>query len=67
MKEGIALQYFRFWNASWYAPSQYFDPISMINATDMLKPCSSTASIFTEDGTMKSYVELSGDVDGVAW
>lgn len=35
--EGVALQYFRNWNASWYQPSKYFDSISMIS-TALIRP-----------------------------
>ena len=48
--EGVALQYYRNWNASWYQPWKYFGLISSVD-TSKLMPCS--ASVMTDDGAMR--------------
>ena len=59
---GVALQYYRNWNASWYTPSTYFGSFSSID-TARLMPC--TESIMSDDQIMRRHVKFTGDVDGV--
>jgi len=59
---GLALQYYRNWNASWYTPSTYFGSISSID-TAKLMPC--TKSIMSDDQITRRHVKFTGDVDGV--
>eukprot|EP00439_Symbiodinium_sp_Y106_P078524 s201_g17.t1 len=47
---GLALEYYKSWNASWHQPWLYFDNIFALNATEMLKPCSQ--SLFVENATI---------------
>eukprot|EP00434_Breviolum_minutum_P042683 symbB.v1.2.038008.t1/scaffold5375.1/size55718/2 len=59
---GVALQYYRNWNASWYTPSTYFGSFSSIDTTRLM-PC--TESIMSDDQIMRRHVKFTGDVDGV--
>ena len=59
---GVALQYYRNWNASWYTPSTYFGSVSSIDTTKLM-PC--TESIMSDDQIMRRHVKFTGDVDGV--
>eukprot|EP00913_Durusdinium_trenchii_P020046 g18841.t1 len=61
--EGLALQYYKNWNASWYDPSKYFDSMEMINASALLAPC--TQTVFQDDPTARRHVQFTGDADGV--
>ena len=61
--EGMALQYYAFYNASWYDPSKYFESIDSINATKFMMPCSK--SIFSDAATAGRHLQFTGDVDGV--
>ncbi|CAK9075314.1 unnamed protein product [Durusdinium trenchii] len=62
--EGIALQYFKYWNASWYQPSKYFESISAI-PSGLTKLCSDSTSVMTDDATMRRHIVFTGDVDGL--
>jgi len=59
---GLALQFYRNWNASWYTPSTYFGSTSSVNST-FLMPC--TGSIMSDDVSMRRHVKFTGDADGV--
>ena len=48
--EGLALQYFRIWNASWNQPWKYFGLISSVDTSKLL-PCN--ASVMMDDGAMR--------------
>ena len=61
--EGLALQYYANYNASWYDPSKYFGKISSINAVEFMMPCSD--SIMSDAATAARHVSFTGDVDGV--
>ncbi|CAL1127286.1 unnamed protein product [Cladocopium goreaui] len=60
--EGLALQYFRSWNASWNQPWKYFGLISSVDTSKLL-PCN--ASVMMDDGAMRRHVRFTGDSDGV--
>lgn len=59
---GLALQFYRNWNASWNTPSTYFGSTSSVNST-FLMPC--TGSIMSDDVSMRRHVKFTGDADGV--
>jgi len=59
---GLALQFYRNWNASWNAPSTYFASLSSIDSTKLM-PC--TKSIMSDDLVMRRHVKFTGDADGV--
>ena len=59
---GLALQFYRNWNASWNAPSAYFASLSSIDSTKLM-PC--TKSIMSDDLVMRRHVKFTGDADGV--
>ena len=61
--EGLALQYYAFYNASWYDPSKYFENIAAINTTKFMMPCS--ASIMSDAVTAGRHLKFTGDADGV--
>ena len=61
--EGIALEYYAYYNASWYDPAKYFDSITSINATKFMMPCG--ASIMADGATAQRHVQFTGDADGV--
>lgn len=61
--EGLALQYYANYNASWYDPSKYFDKITSVNAAEFMMPCSE--SIMSDAATAARHVSFTGDVDGV--
>ena len=61
--EGLALQYYAFYNASWYDPAKYFESITAINASKFMMPC--TLSIMADAPTAARHVQFTGDVDGV--
>ena len=61
--EGSALEFYAYYNASWYDPAKYFDSITSINATKFMMPCS--ASIMADGPTAQRHVQFTGDVDGV--
>ena len=61
--EGMALQYYAFYNASWYDPSKYFESITSINASKFMMPCN--LSIMADAATASRHVQFTGDVDGV--
>lgn len=64
--EGVALQYFRNWNASWYQPSKYFDSISMIS-TALIRPCSDPVSNMQDDASMRRHIHFTGDANGTVF
>lgn len=61
--EGVALQYYAFYNASWYDPAKYFESVASINASKYMMPCG--LSIMADAGTAARHVQFTGDVDGV--
>ena len=61
--EGVALQYYAFYNATWYDPAKYFDSIASINASKFMMPCD--LSVMSDSGTAARHVQFTGDVDGV--
>lgn len=63
--EGLNLLYFRNWNASWYKPYKYFDSLSMINASKVVKLCSDKTNFLSHDSIMQRHVKWTGDADGV--
>ncbi|CAK9089936.1 Uncharacterized protein SCF082_LOCUS42432, partial [Durusdinium trenchii] len=63
--EGIALQYYKFWNASWYEPSKYTNTITDFNLSRWLKPCMNSDSVFMDDTTMRRHIQFTGDLDGL--
>ncbi|CAK8999224.1 unnamed protein product [Durusdinium trenchii] len=64
--QGMALQYFKYWNASWYQPSKYFESISVI-PSGLTKLCSDSTSVMTDDATMRRHIVFTGDVDGLVY
>jgi len=64
LKEGLALDYFRGFDARWHNPVEYFHPITAMNlsALDVL-PCAETR--LSSPGEMEQYVEVTGDLEGV--
>ena len=48
--EGLALQYYRNWNASWNEPSKYFGLISSVDTSNLM-PCN--ASHMIDDAAMR--------------
>ena len=52
---GLALQFYRNWNASWNAPSTYFASLSSIDSTKLM-PC--TKSIMSDDLVMRRHVKI---------
>ena len=60
--EGLSLDFYRGWNASWHQPSKYFGSISSI-ATSKLARCNET--VMADDSTMRRYVKMTADVDGI--
>ena len=61
---GGALQYYRDWNTSWNAPWNYFDQISSVNSSKLMR-CNDSTSAMSNDPTMRRHIENTGDVDGV--
>ncbi len=59
---GLALQFYRSWNASWNTPTTYFASVSSIDSTKLM-PC--TNSIMSDDLAMRRHVKFTGDTDGV--
>ncbi|CAE7346471.1 glvI [Symbiodinium pilosum] len=60
--EGIPLDFYRAYNASWYEPWQYFDGVSAVSRAQML-PCRETR--FVQSRNMQAYVEVTSDTGGV--
>lgn len=61
---GTALQYYRDWNSSWNQVSDYFGAISAIE-TSKLVPCNASGNNLANDLIMRTYLKITGDVDGV--
>ena len=61
---GLALQYFRDFNASWNQPWNFFASISAVN-TSLLAPCNKSEQILSSDAMLRRHVEFTGDLDGV--
>eukprot|EP00434_Breviolum_minutum_P002789 symbB.v1.2.002451.t1/scaffold99.1/size346285/7 len=61
--EGLALEYYKSYNASWHSPWLYFDALSGINITGSFMKCSE--SLLNDNSTVFSYWKISGDDDGV--
>ena len=59
---GLALEFYRNWNASWNTPSTYFATLSSIDTTKLM-PC--TDSVLSDDLVMRRHVKHTGDTDGV--
>eukprot|EP00438_Fugacium_kawagutii_P031841 Skav235912 [mRNA] locus=scaffold1747:90007:96798:- [translate_table: standard] len=62
--EGLALQFFKNWNASWKQPWKYFRPISSID-TSKLAPCNRSDLVMMSDVIMRRHVRYTGDLEGV--
>ena len=60
--EGLALEYYKSYNASWHMPWLYFDDLSAINITGNFLKCSE--SLLNDNSTMFSVVKITGDNDG---
>ncbi|CAL1167555.1 unnamed protein product [Cladocopium goreaui] len=60
--EGLALDYWTGFDATWKQPGLYFDQPSAVNRS-MLKPCADTN--LYNDLMMSAYLSASGDTDGV--
>lgn len=61
--EGLALEYYKSYNASWHRPWLYFDDLSGINITANFLKCSE--SLLNDNSTVFSYWKVAGDDDGV--
>jgi len=62
LEKGIALDYYRGFDASWQDAREYFDPATAINLS-LLMPCED--SRLSEVEPMQRYVNITGDFDGV--
>lgn len=62
--EGLGLQFFKNWNASWKQPWKYFGSISSID-TSKLAPCNRSDLVTMSDATLRRHVHYTGDLDGV--
>eukprot|EP00438_Fugacium_kawagutii_P036797 Skav208750 [mRNA] locus=scaffold1871:56614:59564:+ [translate_table: standard] len=60
--EGLPLDFYRGYNASWHNPSIYFDRITAVNTSD-LSPCAET--LFFDSTKMQGYLNVTGDLEGV--
>ena len=54
--EGLPLEFYRSYDASWHQPGHYFDRIAAVNTSD-LKPCNETA-LSLEPEYMKQYANM---------
>lgn len=61
---GLALEFYRSYDASWYTPGLYFDRITAANSSDLV-PCNGSRLAHSEP--MQNYVEVTGDQDGVEY
>ena len=61
---GLALQYFRDYNASWNQPWNFFASISAVGAS-LLAPCNKTGGYMASDAMLRRHVSFTGDLDGV--
>eukprot|EP00434_Breviolum_minutum_P002792 symbB.v1.2.002453.t1/scaffold99.1/size346285/9 len=60
--EGLALEYYKSYNASWHSPWLYFDNLSSVNVTGSFMKCSE--SLLNDNSTMFSVWKISRDDDG---
>ena len=60
--EGINLDFYRDYNVSWHMPGRYFTNPDYLDVSTLL-PCISTSLMTPE--TMKTYLDLTGDLEGV--
>eukprot|EP00913_Durusdinium_trenchii_P016655 g15655.t1 len=61
--EGIALDFYKSYNASWHKPWRFFMNITVMNLTDDFMPCVDT--MLVNNATGYYYWKLTGDDDGV--
>ena len=59
---GLALEFYRSYDAAWNDPGVHFDRITAVDSSQ-LKPCNET--MLSESSIMQKYAELTGDWDGV--
>eukprot|EP00438_Fugacium_kawagutii_P036799 Skav208752 [mRNA] locus=scaffold1871:83569:84351:+ [translate_table: standard] len=60
--EGLPLDFYRNYNASWHNPGMYFDRITAVNTSD-LTPCAETH--FFDSPKIQQYLDATGDLEGV--
>ena len=60
--EGLALEFYRSWNTSWFTPGTYFDVISNFSDGDV-RPCEETT--LSSQVEIEQYLNLTGDEAGV--
>ena len=63
MEDGVAIKYFKSWNASWYQPTSYFSNITAVS-TSQLGRCNSTGH-FNDHSIWSAYLKFSGDLGGI--
>ena len=61
--EGLLLDLYGSYHASWHTPGAYFDKITAVNVSD-LTPCSENPWLSDQE-TLQKYVQATGDHDGV--
>ena len=59
---GLALDYYRVWNATWHDATKYFDPYTNINTTD-LKLCNETQMFWPS--IIANFLQFTADTEGV--
>ena len=62
--EGLSLEFYRNWNATWNEPWKFFGAISSVNAS-RLAPCNKSDSVMQSDATMRRHIHFTGDTAGV--
>mmetsp|Transcript_61763 Transcript_61763/g.180480 ORF Transcript_61763/g.180480 Transcript_61763/m.180480 type:complete len:1173 (-) Transcript_61763:184-3702(-) len=60
--EGLPLEFYRSYNATWHTPQVYFDNYTVYDLAE-LKLCNETR--FVESSSMQHYIAVTGDLDGV--
>ncbi|CAL1137727.1 unnamed protein product [Cladocopium goreaui] len=61
--EGLLLDFYGSYHASWHTPGAYFDKITAVNVSD-LTPCNENPWLSDQE-TLQIYVQATGDYDGV--
>eukprot|EP00435_Cladocopium_sp_Y103_P069800 s702_g34.t1 len=59
---GLALEYYRSWDASWFTPWNYFTDVATVNTSDLMR-CSD--SLLSDNSSAYYYFAKSGDAGGV--
>eukprot|EP00434_Breviolum_minutum_P045823 symbB.v1.2.041168.t2/scaffold7891.1/size8838/1 len=59
---GLPLEYYQIWDATWFAPGEYFTNLSVVDRSDFMT-CS--GSLLADNASAYGYFRVSGDASGM--